>query len=60
MPTNIKKPGMVFCDRCLQYWLPDKMSHVSIQEAGQATRRLEVCPQCMKTIREVVFMTKQA
>ena len=58
MPTNIKKPGMLYCDRCLQYWLPDKMSHVSIQEVGQVTKRLEICPTCMKEIHEVVFTRK--
>ena len=58
MPTGVKKSGMVYCDRCLQYWLPDKMSHISVQEAGLATRRLTVCPRCMKEIREVVFTRK--
>lgn len=50
------KEGMVYCDRCLRYWLPQSMSHVSVKEPNKVQKRLKICPKCMAVINTSLYL----
>ena len=50
------KEGMVYCDRCLRYWLPQNMSHVIVKEPNKVQKRLKICPKCMAVINANLYL----
>lgn len=50
------KDGLIYCDRCLRYWLPQKMTNLLIKEPDKVQKRLKLCPKCMAVINASLYL----
>ena len=50
------KDGLIYCDRCLNYWLPQKMTNLLIKEPDKVQKRLKLCPKCMAVINTNLYL----